>query len=431
MTLLVCTTQEVRRTHQSPFLRPQPDARRGRPSGVSPRVAATLVSLVLLGAGCSGVPPERSAAAAHPTPSATSVPVSPGTSPTKPAHAPRRLTLLPPSCRDSQLRLGPWGGEGAGGWLTAYIRVTLVSAHRCTMRGFPRVRLIDTESRLLPLHYQRSEDPARPIVVTRRHPGILMVAKYRCDIACSPRRTDIALITLPRLRVERSLATRGRIPICAPRDPSHTVAVWPLSSNGPRLHPPYAASAGGSVVRHPAATWSRGDLNGDGRSETVVVRRTGELTVRGGGARLTRRVRPSGPAILQGVSDLDADGRAEILVVTMGAGCCGNRPTHGTTSLYRLEDKGVDRLGALPFSSGSGDRFTALRCGDGNFVYVSAFDPGVDDRWRAVVATMLVEHDQLVTRSVENPWLTGGLQEARAIIRTTCPGLTSDGWAIR
>ena len=168
-------------------------------------------------------------------------------------------------------------------WLVVAIVAVLLVAGAAVWasqrRGTQRRRPIELKSERAPHH-------AAPIVLTARNPATVMIGKYRCDIASSRRRTATALITLPGLHRVRRLPTRGALPLCAPRDPSHSLLVLPLTTNSHDLHPPYAVSAGSTVIRHPSATWSRADLDGDGRLETVS-RRTGDVTVRAGGARST------------------------------------------------------------------------------------------------------------------------------------------------
>ena len=151
--------------------------------------AALVLAGVLVMSGCDGAQAPRTTVTG--TTSATPAVVMP-----TPSHAVgvesrghRRLTLLPPDCRDSQLRIGHWGGEGATGWIAMYAKVRLTSGGRCLVRGFPRVRLFDQYERPLRLTYLHSKGPVRPVIVSRHQPARLMITKYRCDIATSPLRT--------------------------------------------------------------------------------------------------------------------------------------------------------------------------------------------------------------------------------------------------
>jgi len=132
-------------------------------------------------------------------------------------------------------------------------------------------------------------------------------------------------------------------------------------------------------------------------------------------------------ARLQGISDVDSDGRAEILVATSAAGCCGYRAVATTTRVFHLAS-GLVHIGRLTFNSGAGDRFAGLRCGVGSFEHVSASSPD-GARWRETVSTNWVRQDRILIGSVELAWLAGGITDARTASETRCPGLGADGWA--
>lgn len=394
-------------------------------------VLAAAVAAQLLLAGCAGTrdvaappSPTRPVATVTPVSSAAAGPTSPAT----PAIEPRgraTLSLLPPPCRDSQLRISPhWQGDGATGTSIMSTVLRLVAGPPCVVRGFPRVRLSGADGTPLPLVYERSTVPARIVIVRREHPAQLTIAKYRCDIAPSRRRTDHARIVLPGLRAQRVLPTLGWLPLCAPRDPSHTVEVWPLRGEGLASGAPYAVSMRGMASPGSHPTWCRADLDDDGDGDVVVVQHT-SVVARVNGHVFRTPMRRDPTAHLQGISDLDADGRAEILVATSSTGCCGYRAINTRTRVFHLASNLV-QVGRLDFDSGAGDRFAGLRCGTGTFEHVSISSPD-GDRWRRTVSTMRVRQDRIVIGSVELSWLRGGVNSARTASETRCPGLGVDG----
>jgi hypothetical protein len=182
-----------------------------------------------------------------------------------------------------------------------------------------------------------------------------------------------------------------------------------------------AAASPGS---HP--TWGRADLDHDGDGDVVIVRHD-SVVARVDGHVFRTSMRRDATARLQGISDVDSDGRAEILVATTAAGCCGYRAVSTTTRVFHLASSLV-YVGRLTFNSGAGDHFAGLRCGTGTFEHVSVSSPD-GARWRETVSTSRVRQDRILIGSVEVSWLAGGISDARTASETRCPGLGADGWA--
>ena len=182
------------------------------------RYAAPLAALaVLVTAGC-GASPRTDAATTSPTPQTSSVsPVS-------------STARAPAPCLDEQLTIhAHWQRDGATGTTITSATVLLVAGEACTLEGFPQVRLLDAQGRRLPLAYHHTKQPSRPVVLTRDEPAVLTLSKYRCDLASSSRSTGSARIVLPGLATRRVVPAADLLPICAPRDPSHIVVVWPIA----------------------------------------------------------------------------------------------------------------------------------------------------------------------------------------------------------
>lgn len=182
------------------------------------RYAAPLAALaVLVTAGCSASP-TTVAASASPTRSDSSIsPVS-------------STAGAPAPCLDEQLAIhARWQRDGATGTTIITAKVLLVAGEACTLEGFPQIRLLDAQGRRLPLTYRHLKQPRQPIVVTRDRPALLTLSKYRCDLATSARTTVAARVVLPGLTTRRVVHADDVLPICAPRDPSHTVTVWPIT----------------------------------------------------------------------------------------------------------------------------------------------------------------------------------------------------------
>ena len=101
-------------------------------------IAAVLAALAL--AGCGG---SQSGASSSATSSAHSS--------TTQRHSSHRATLAGAACAASQLRLSYVGTEGATGHLEVTLALRNTSGRACTLRGYPRARLLDAHGTALPL----------------------------------------------------------------------------------------------------------------------------------------------------------------------------------------------------------------------------------------------------------------------------------------
>lgn len=408
---------------------------------MSPRAAATLVSLVLLGAGCSDAAPERPAAEASATPPVTSVPTSPGPSPTKPEQPPRRLTLLPPVCRHDQLRLAPrTDGDGATGWTFTIWSFHLVGRRPCTVWGYPRLTLVDDHGVRLPfvVRHQRGQRIADgPAVVRPGRASSFAAAKYRCDVSRPVATSAAVRIRLP--DVPGSFVAHSAVRLCGPADGEQRVAVYPFGHWYLRTAPPITRFAVELTSpfppgRHP--TWGRADLDGDGDQDLVIVSRSW-VTARVDGEALRARIPRSPDHRLQGLVDLDGDGRPEILVAGSDSGRPYRVSMYATTVLHLAGHAlvALNSRAPLPGARGVGDWCAGLHCGRGTFDHVSFYHSGQAPTATLTTTTFRIARHRLVVAHESRTTVTSSdrpaVRSALDAATTSCPGLTSDGWAIR
>jgi hypothetical protein len=131
---------------------------------------------------------------------------------------------------------------------------------------------------------------------------------------------------------------------------------------------------------HEAALHGRGDVNGDGRPDLIVVRTSGLVSARiSGVGRRTVRLRPDSTLRLQAITDLTGRGPADVLVRATTAGCCGGYENISSTSYvirFRHNRLAAVRLPSghpleLTFGEGRGDLFAGMRCHAGALDQVS------------------------------------------------------------
>ncbi len=118
------------------------------------------------------------------------------------------------------------------------------SAHRCTLDGYPAIRL-RANARPLPFLYQRGGGPyvtthrPAPVIVRGGHPANVLVAKYRCDAGDRLAATTL-FVRLPagrrwvRLHLGpgvQGLAYCRRAPGAPSIDPGNRVAVSPVEAS--------------------------------------------------------------------------------------------------------------------------------------------------------------------------------------------------------
>jgi hypothetical protein len=338
-----------------------------------------------------------------------------------------------------------------------------VGSTPCALFGYPRLRLLAKDGGLLPftfVHgspYTRGGQPAVQVVRPGRA-AYFKVGKYRCDLG------DVEVAATARIRlvyvtgsfVVPARNRQGGRPFgwCGDDLAGREVGVSPVrpdvASTGYGDHntgvvgavnmrgrlSPFLASFG---PRHEAASYGRGDINGDGRPDLLVVRTSGLVTARiSGVGRRTVRLRPDSTLRLQAIIDLTGTGRADVLVSTTAAGCCGGyENTSSVSQVIRFRHNGLAtvRLPSghaleLTFGEGRGDLFAGVRCHAGALDQVSLLLTGPRNGTLDVVRHNL-DQFKATSRPVEHRTLHGTPDTLAAAAATRCDGMTKSGWAPR
>ncbi|MFI6329388.1 DUF4232 domain-containing protein [Micromonospora chersina] len=122
------------------------------------RLAALAAGAAALALTACGAARESNSATA-PTPTASAAPIASPTSPApeapsapaSPTPRPTRPASGTPDCRTADLSLASAGSSGHAGSATAYLALANRSGGRCTLAGFPAIRLVDAAGRALPV----------------------------------------------------------------------------------------------------------------------------------------------------------------------------------------------------------------------------------------------------------------------------------------
>ena len=187
---------------------------------------------------------------------------------------------------------------------------------------------------------------------------------------------------------------------------------------------------------HGVVTFGRGDLDGDGDQELVIVNAGGRVTVgQHPGRRVSVRIPPDPSVRLHALPDLFGDGRHEILVSQSAAGCCDYRSVDSRSLVLRYQAGGLHllhlrtgRVFELDFSNGRGVVFTGVECLASRLRHVTVMMAGPH---RLQVETALYRLGESTVsrmgRAVHRQ--VGGWRRARVLTRDSCPGLRYDGWA--
>jgi hypothetical protein len=337
-----------------------------------------------------------------------------------------------------------------------------VGSTPCALFGYPRLRLLAKDGGLLPftfVHgspYTRGGQPAVQVV----RPGLaayFKVGKYRCDLG------DVEMAVTARIRlayvggsfVVPARDRRGGRPFwwCGDDLAGRDVGVSPIradvASTGYGDHStgvvgavnmrgrlsPFLASFGPG---HEAASYGRGDVNGDGRPDLIVVRTSGLVSARiSGVGRRTVRLRPDSTLRLQAITDLTGSGLADVLVSATTAGCCGGyesissasqviRFRHGRLATVRFPS---GHPLELTFGEGRGDLFAGVRCHAGALDQVSLLLTGPRSGALDVVRYTF-DQFKATSHPVEHRTLHGTVDALAAAAATRCDGMTTSGWAL-
>ena len=184
-------------------------------------------------------------------------------------------------------------------------------------------------------------------------------------------------------------------------------------------------------------TYGRGDIDGDGRPNMVIVDyRTHIAVARVGDRYLWVLIPADASTRLQAVPDLWGDGRHEILVARSTTGCCGYRSTDsqalvlgyrgGRLALLRRPD---GRVFTLAFSLGREDVFAGVRCrgpelSQRTVTQARRHQLRVTETDYRVVGTVVRLVRQTTSVKRGSNW-----QRATALSSSSCPGMSKYGWA--
>lgn len=430
------------------------------------RGVALLVTAILLQAGCS-------AASSDPPLQASLSPVDAGPSPAGPRPAggvkpaaslsPEELRLIPLECRYADLRIGAGPlTDATTGERSMVFEVRNVGSTPCALFGYPRLRLLAKDGDLLPFHfvhgspYTRGGQPAVQVVRAGRA-AYFKVGKYRCDLGdvdgAVTARIRLAFVTGSFVVPARNRQGGRPFSWCGDDLAGRDVGVSPIrpdvASTGYGDHntgvvgavdmhgrlSPLLASFG---PHHQAASYGRGDINGDGRLDVLVVRTSGLVTARVTGVgRRTVRLRPDSSLRLQAITDLTGSGRDDVLVSATTAGCCGGYENISSTSyVIRFRDGRLAtvRLPSghtleLTFSEGRGDLFAGVRCHAGALHQVSLLLTGPTSGALDVVRYTF-DRFKATSRHIEHRKVHGTLDTLAAAGATRCDSMTTSGWAV-
>jgi hypothetical protein len=187
----------------------------------------------------------------------------------------------------------------------------------------------------------------------------------------------------------------------------------------------------------------RGDVDGDGRPDRVVVstpvniyrRDRGVVRVQFADGR-TRTFESRGLifARYEGVSDLDGDGRGEVLTWTSATGCCQPYPNAYGVSVVtydgnRLRFVRLDKRPlSLGYDAGRGDEYAGFTCQGGTITQRIAQIVGVAQRnWRLRISTRLIAmHGAQAEATSQSQTVQVG--SGRALERVRCRGLNEWGF---
>jgi hypothetical protein len=226
----------------------------------------------------------------------------------------------------------------------------------------------------------------------------------------------------------------GRSPGSRVMSPSETTTSPPDKSHSPGKR---AWTEMHSVDRpHGLVTYGRGDLDGDGDQELVIVNASGRVTVgQHPGRRVSVRIPPDPSVRLQALPDLFGDGRDEILVSQSTAGCCDYRSVDSRSLVLRYQGEGLHllhlqsgRVFVLAFSSGRGDVFYGVECLASRLRHVTVWMAGAH-RLKVTSALYRLGDGTVIRVGRAIHRQAGGWLRARALTRSSCPGLRYDGWA--
>jgi hypothetical protein len=185
-------------------------------------------------------------------------------------------------------------------------------------------------------------------------------------------------------------------------------------------------------------TYGRGDVDGDGHRDLVIVDSRTHLAIAVVADRhLWVRIAADASTRLQSVPDLFGDGRREIVVGRSPAGCCDYRLVDSRALVLRYDAGRLSHVRAsdgrffeLYFSLGRGEVFAGVRCYGQRLSQRTVTRLG---RHTLRVTTLLYRMNGIVVVQVQRTTHVqrGTQAQATALTRSACPGMSKDGWARR
>jgi hypothetical protein len=183
-------------------------------------------------------------------------------------------------------------------------------------------------------------------------------------------------------------------------------------------------------------TYGRGDVDGDGHRDLVIVDSRGQLAIAVvAHHHLWVRIAAGASTRLQSLPDLFGDGRHEIVVGSSTAGCCDYRSVDSQALVLRYHSGRLAHLRTpdgrvleLSFSVGRGDVYAGVRCHGQRFSQRTVTRLG----WhRLKVTTVKYRVNGTVVAQVRRTTYLqrGGSLKATALTRSDCPGMSKYGWA--
>lgn len=220
-----------------------------------------------------------------------------------------------------------------------------------------------------------------------------------------------------------------------------TLTAAPTASPAPTAPTSSPATAAPTTPPAPiaVATSVSGDVDGDGRPDTVTLRSDRLSVLFATGHEVTRKSAASrAQRQLQAVSDLIGLGRAQILIGESAAGCCADKPVDLSSQILVYERGALRPVRAtdgapftLHFSQGRGDVFEGVTCrSHGRIEQYAAEQLDLAGGHTLTKTVYQVTAHQARLVSQHRSMVAGGPGAFQAMIRATathCSGLPSDG----
>jgi len=183
-------------------------------------------------------------------------------------------------------------------------------------------------------------------------------------------------------------------------------------------------------------TYGRGDVDGDGQRDLVIVDSRTHLAI----AVVADRhhwvlIAADASTRLQSVPDLFGDGQHEIVVARSTVGCCGYRSVHSRALVLRYHAGRLAHLRSsdgrafeLHFSLGRGGVFAGVRCHGQRLSQHTITQLG-RHRLRVTKVQYRINGTEVIQVHRVISVQQGSGSKAAALARSACPGMNKYGWA--